>query len=57
MRWAGLGTAVFVRYDHATGDLVTASWPPAKELVPRATSATTPGDPEPGWGILALDGA
>ncbi len=42
-----LETAAFVRYDHATGDQFTATWPPAEELVRRGTSATTVGDPEP----------
>jgi hypothetical protein len=51
-----LETVVFVRYDHATGDQFTASWPPAKEFVRRGTSATSLGDPETGWDLLAPDG-
>jgi hypothetical protein len=52
-----LETVAFVRYDHATGDQFSASWPPAKELVRRGTSATSLGEREPCWDILdpALD--
>jgi Pyridoxamine 5'-phosphate oxidase len=48
-------SVAFVRYDHATGDQFTASWPPAKEFVRRGTSATSLGEPEPGWDILDPD--
>lgn len=36
-----------IRYDVATGDQHVASWPPAREFVRRATSATSVGPPEP----------
>jgi hypothetical protein len=37
----------FIRYDEPTGDQYVATWPPAREFVRRATSATSVGDPEP----------
>lgn len=37
---------VFIRYDDATGDQYLAAWPPGKEFVRRATSATSVGPPE-----------
>jgi hypothetical protein len=40
-------SAVFIRYDEATGDQHVASWPPGREFVRRGTSATSVGAPEP----------
>jgi hypothetical protein len=37
----------FIRYDDATGDQRVAMWPPAREFIRRATSATSVGAPEP----------
>jgi hypothetical protein len=37
----------FLSYETATGDQSVAMWPPAREFVRRATSATSVGDPEP----------
>ena len=42
----------FIRYDDATGDQHVAMWPPAREFVRRATSATSVGEPEPVSDIL-----
>jgi hypothetical protein len=39
--------AAFISYDEPTGDQHVATWPPAKEFIRRATSATSVGDPEP----------
>jgi hypothetical protein len=37
----------FISYDEPTGDQHVATWPPAREFIRRATSATSVGDPEP----------
>jgi len=37
----------FISYNNATGDQHVAMWPPAREFIRRATSATSVGDPEP----------
>ena len=37
----------FIRYDNATGDQHVATWPPSREFIRRAASATSVGDPEP----------
>ena len=42
----------YIRYDGATGDQHVAIWPPAREFVRRATSATSVGDEEPVHDIL-----
>ncbi|HET7017028.1 MAG TPA: pyridoxamine 5'-phosphate oxidase family protein [Streptosporangiaceae bacterium] len=39
-------TAV-ISYDEPTGDQHVATWPPTREFIRRATSATSVGDPEP----------
>ncbi|MDR0344002.1 MAG: pyridoxamine 5'-phosphate oxidase family protein [Nocardiopsaceae bacterium] len=39
--------AVFISYDTDTGDQHVAMWPPAREFIRRATTATSVGDPEP----------
>lgn len=36
----------FISYDTATGDQHVAMWPPGREFIRRATSATSVGDPE-----------
>jgi hypothetical protein len=46
-------TVTVIRYDTDSGDQYVASWPPAREYVRRATSATSVGDPEPVSGILS----
>ncbi len=46
-----------IRYDGPTGDQYVAYWPPAREFVRRATSATSVGEPEPSTGILEPDAA
>lgn len=43
----------YVRYDDASGDQFVACWPPAREFVRRATSATSVGEPEPRAELLA----
>ena len=45
-------TATFIRYDDPTGDQYVAIWPPGREYVRRATSATSVGDPEAWHEIL-----
>ena len=42
----------FIRYDDATGDQQVAMWPPPREFIRRATSATSLGDREPAADIL-----
>jgi hypothetical protein len=37
----------FISYETATGDQHVAMWPPGREFIRRATSATSVGDPEP----------
>lgn len=37
----------FISYDTATGNQHVATWPPGREFIRRATSATSVGDPEP----------
>ena len=44
-----------LRYDEPTGDQYVATWPPAREVVRRGTTATSVGDPEDHWDILAPD--
>jgi len=43
----------FISYNNATGDQHAAMWPPAREFIRRATSATSVGDPEPVSDIIA----
>ncbi len=45
----------FVSYDTATGDQHVAIWPPGREFIRRATSATSVGDPEPLSDIIGVD--
>jgi hypothetical protein len=42
-----ISQASFISYDTATGDQHVATWPPGREFIRRATSATSVGDPEP----------
>lgn len=42
-----LDDLVFISYDVATGDQHVAMWPPGREYIRRATSATSLGEPEP----------
>jgi hypothetical protein len=42
-----------VRYHNPTGDQYVATWPPGREFVRRATSATSVGDPEE-WSELLV---
>jgi hypothetical protein len=48
-----VGNVAFVRYDGPTGDQYVATWPPGREFIRRATSATSVGAPEPIRRILA----
>ena len=43
----------FIRYDQPTGDQYVATWPPAREFLRRATSATSVGDPTPIRAVFA----
>ncbi|HEU4424587.1 MAG TPA: pyridoxamine 5'-phosphate oxidase family protein [Pilimelia sp.] len=43
----------FIRYDQPSGDQHVATWPPGREFIRRATSATSVGDPQPIRHILA----
>lgn len=42
-----ISQVTFISYDTATGNQHVATWPPAREFIRRATSATSVGDPEP----------
>lgn len=44
---AEIRQVTFISYDPSTGDQHVAMWPPAREFVRRAASATSVGDPEP----------
>jgi pyridoxamine 5'-phosphate oxidase-like protein len=48
-------SVAFLRYDDATGDQFTASWPPPVEHVRRGTTATSLGDPEPLTDLLVRE--
>lgn len=50
-----LSGVTFIRYDDGTGDQFVASWPPAREFVPRGTTATSLGEPEPITALLVCD--
>jgi hypothetical protein len=52
----GIDDVTFIRYDEPTGDQYVAMWPPAREFVRRATSATSVGDPEPIHEVLEEHG-
>jgi hypothetical protein len=43
----------YIRYDGPTGDQYVASWPPGREFVRRASSATSVGPPQPIRRVLA----
>jgi hypothetical protein len=47
-----IGHITYIKYDAATGDQQVAMWPPAREFLRRATSATSVGRPDPTSGIL-----
>jgi hypothetical protein len=51
----GIEDATYIRYDGPTGDQYVASWPPGREFVRRATSATSVGQPQPIHRVL-VDG-
>jgi Pyridoxamine 5'-phosphate oxidase len=42
-----IDAVTFIRYDPPTGDQYVTMWPPGRDFVRRATSATSVGDPEP----------
>jgi Pyridoxamine 5'-phosphate oxidase len=44
---ADIDQVAFISYDTATGNQYVAMWPPGREFIRRATSATSVGDPEP----------
>ena len=44
----------FISYDQGTGDQRVAMWPPGREYIRRATSATSVGDPEPVSDLLEI---
>lgn len=44
----------FISYNTATGDQHVAMWPPGREFIRRATSATSVGDPEPLCDIIGV---
>jgi hypothetical protein len=44
----------FISYETATGDQHVATWPPGREYIRRATSATSVGDPEPVSDLLEI---
>jgi hypothetical protein len=47
-----IADVTFISYDEPTGDQHVAMWPPAREFVRRATSATSVGKPEPTSDLL-----
>lgn len=47
-----LTDVALIRYDEPTGDQHVATWPPARELVRRGTTATSVGEPEPVTDLL-----
>jgi hypothetical protein len=44
----------FISYDTGSGDQHVATWPPGREYIRRATSATSVGDPEPVSDLLEI---
>ncbi|HEY5990888.1 MAG TPA: pyridoxamine 5'-phosphate oxidase family protein [Streptosporangiaceae bacterium] len=44
-----------ISYDPATGNQHVAMWPPGREFIRRATSATSVGDPEPMSDLIKAD--
>ncbi|MFL6075039.1 MAG: pyridoxamine 5'-phosphate oxidase family protein [Mycobacteriales bacterium] len=50
-----VGEVTAIRYDAASGDQFVACWPPGREYVRRATSATSVGDPEPRRELIVTD--
>jgi Pyridoxamine 5'-phosphate oxidase len=50
-----LDDVTFIRYDDPTGDQFVAMWPPPREFVRRATTATSVGEPEPIADLLVTD--
>jgi len=50
-----IADVTFITYDAPTGDQHVAMWPPAREFVRRATSATSVGKPEPIRDLLRAD--
>ena len=53
----GIERVTCIRYDGATGDQHVVLWPPGREFIRRATSATSVGEPELISGILQPDPA
>lgn len=51
----GIEQVTFIRYDDATGDQHVVMWPPGREFIRRATSATSLGDPQAASVILLLE--
>lgn len=51
----GIEQVTFIRYDDATGDQQVVMWPPGREFIRRATSATTLGDPQAASDILVTE--
>jgi hypothetical protein len=50
-----IGQVTYITYDPGgSGDQHVAMWPPGREFVRRATSATSVGDPEPASDIIRL---
>lgn len=47
-----IGQVSFISYDTPTGDQHVALWPPGREFIRRATSATSVSDPEPVTDLL-----
>jgi Pyridoxamine 5'-phosphate oxidase len=50
----GIDEVTFICYDQATGDQHVARWPPPREFIRRATSATSVGEPEPVADLIRL---
>jgi hypothetical protein len=50
--WVDVNRLTFIRYEEASGDQFVTSWPPAREYVRRASSATSLGEPEEHSGLL-----
>lgn len=50
-----ISEVTFISYNPATGDQHVARWPPGREFIRRATSATSVGDPEATSDLIKAD--
>jgi hypothetical protein len=50
--WVDVERVTFIRYEESLGDQYVTTWPPGREFVRRAVSATSLGEPEEYAGLL-----